>query len=192
MSDIVFETERLVARSWNPERDAFAAHAMYGDPEVTRFIGGVTRPDVDATREYLRAVVARDEAFGAPYGAFPLFLRETGELVGAGLMKPLPDATGAPSADIEIGWHLVRRAWGHGYATEAGRALLVRCFAQTSEARILAVVASENSRSRAVAHRIGMRHVGRTDRYYGKMLELFAITREEHEARIGAASRAFY
>lgn len=180
---IVFETERLVARAWDPDRDAEAAFAVYGDPEVTRHIGGETMADVEATRARLAAVVERNARFGEPYGGFPLFLRATGELVGAALLKPLPDGEGRYTEAIEIGWHLARRAWGRGYATEAARALLARAFGETREQEILAVVEHDNPRSMAVARRLGMRHAGQTDRFYGKTLELFAISREEH-ARI--------
>lgn len=180
MSDVVFETERLIARGWDPDRHAEAAFAIYGDPEVTRYIGGETMADVEATRARLRQVVARNAVHGAPFGGFPLFTRDGGHMVGAALMKPLPDAEGVATEAVEIGWHLERASWGHGYATEAGRALLVRCFALTREGRIHAVVEPDNARSTAVARRIGMRHLGRTDRFYGKTLELFAITREEH------------
>ena len=51
------------------------------------------------------------------YGSWPLFERESGALVGAVLLKPLPEAE-----EIEVGWHLARAAWGNGYATESGKA----------------------------------------------------------------------
>ncbi len=43
--------------------------------------------------------------------------------------------------------------------------------------RIHAVVDPRNPRSMAVAERIGMKHVGRTDRYYGLPLEHFVVLR---------------
>ena len=39
--------------------------------------------------------------------------------------------------DIEIGWHLARRHWGRGLATEAGRALLHRGFVELALPRFL-------------------------------------------------------
>jgi ribosomal-protein-alanine N-acetyltransferase len=114
-------------------------------------------------------------------GSFPLFLRETGALVGTAILKPLVDGAEKVQPEIEIGWHLRKSAWGQGYATEAARALLARAFELTSEDTIWVVVQPPNERSLAVARRIGMRHVGRTERYYGRELELFAMTRSEHE-----------
>jgi RimJ/RimL family protein N-acetyltransferase len=38
---------------------------------------------------------------------------------------------------------------------------------------VLAVVKPDNHPSQAVCRRLGMHHVGRTDRYYGVPLEVF-------------------
>jgi RimJ/RimL family protein N-acetyltransferase len=183
MSSIVFETERLIARRWDPGRDAEAAFEMYGDPEVTKHLGGYTEPDVETMRRHLREKLERDARFGEPLGGFPLFEKSSGVLAGAVLLKPLPENDGPDyryTSDIEVGWHLPRRTWGKGYATEAGRALLSRGFALLDVDRIHAVVDPDNPRSMAVARRVGMQPLGTTDRYYGKTLEHFAITREEH------------
>ena len=52
---VLFETERLILRDWEPERDLEGAFAMYGDPEVMRFLGRnpVLVPDLAAMRERL-------------------------------------------------------------------------------------------------------------------------------------------
>lgn len=178
MDDVVFETERLIARRWDPDRDAERAFEMYGDPEVTKYIGGQTAPDVATVRANLVKAIERNRTkFGEPFGSFPVFVRETGELVGTAILKPLVDGEDHAMPEIEIGWHLIKRAWGHGYASEYARALLRRAFALTNEEKIYAVVQPPNARSIAVALRIGMRHVGRTERYYGRELELFEMLR---------------
>jgi RimJ/RimL family protein N-acetyltransferase len=52
---------------------------------------------------------------------------------------------------------------------------------------VLAIVMPGNVASLAVARAVGMRHVGRTDRYYGIEAELFVLNR--HEAGAPAAPR---
>ncbi len=180
MNAYVFTTERLIATRWDLERHVEAAFEMYGDPIVTRYIGGQTEPNLEAMRARIAWVLERDAKLGEPFGSFPLFSRETGALMGAALFKPLTDEAGVFTAEIEVGWHLPRRTWGQGYATEAGRALLDYAFSSLEEDELYAVVDPENERSMAVARRIGMHPRGRTTKYYGMELELFAITREEH------------
>jgi RimJ/RimL family protein N-acetyltransferase len=62
----------------------------------------------------------------------------------------------APAPGLEIGWRLVRRAWGAGYATEAARASLADMFARPDVTEILGFTSPTNVRSVAVMARLGM------------------------------------
>ncbi|MCP3915886.1 MAG: GNAT family N-acetyltransferase [bacterium] len=178
----MFETQRLRARSWTLD-DAEQAHVMYGDPEVVRHIGGDLRESVDATRELLALILERTPTLPAGMGSFPLALRETGEIVGAALIKPLPDDDGKRTEDIEIGWHLARCHWGNGYATEAGRALLEKGFIELDLPILHAVVEEPNAASHVVARRLGMNDEGMTDAYYGSVLRHYVLHRSDWQAR---------
>jgi len=48
-------------------------------------------------------------------------------------------------------------------------------------ANVVALVDPDNARSQAVCRRLGMTHLGHTDKYYGLALELFELCR----ARMG-------
>jgi [ribosomal protein S5]-alanine N-acetyltransferase len=178
VSEVVFETERLYSRPWRPDHDAEAAFEMYGDPEVVRYIGGELLADIAMQRQRLAAILERHALWAGRYGSWPLLDKQSGELVGTSLLKPLPaSGTGRqPSEDIEIGWHLVRRHWGRGFASEAGRGLLRYGFDVLGLDRLHAVVDPPNARSLAVARRIGMRHTGKTTRYYDLELEHFELS----------------
>ena len=56
---LIVSTEGFSARPWDPDADAEGAFAMYGDPDVVRYIGNRRVADVDDQRERLRAVKAR-------------------------------------------------------------------------------------------------------------------------------------
>ncbi len=174
----IFETERCFARLWSLD-DAQAAFTMYGDPEVMRYLGNETKADVEETRTLLEEVLERAERLPAGMGSFPLIERASAELVGTALIKPLPDAEKQWTDDIEIGWHLARKHWGKGLATEMGRALLRYGFVELDIPVLHAVVETPNEASLQVARRIGMNAVERTQAYYGRELEHFVLTREE-------------
>lgn len=178
--DPVFETERLVARPWKLD-DGPAAFELYGDPRVTRYIGGVTWSDLDEAAAGVAGFVERSAQWGPGLGGFPLHRRDDGLLIGAVLVKHLPGVDRAvPTADLEVGWHLARRHQGQGYATEAGLAVIEYAFETLDVAELIAVVEPPNKPSQAVARRCGMRHVGRTRAYYGGIdLEKFVLTRTE-------------
>jgi RimJ/RimL family protein N-acetyltransferase len=174
-----FTTARLVARDWIAG-DADAAFDIYGRDEVMRWLGPQPRRPVASLRAMRERLVRLvEQARERPqYGLWPVVLKTTGELVGAVLLQPLPGDDG----EVEIGWHLNPDHWGNGYATEAGRGVIALAFGpERAELgpldRVLAVVDPDNSRSLAVCRRLGMTHLGQSDRYYGMRLELFQLRR---------------
>lgn len=170
----VFETERLRARAWTPD-DAAAAFDIYRDHDVVRFLGSVPQPvdDMDEMRRRVERWIGINESFaGTGYGMWAL---EThgGTLVGMSVLKPLPGAD-----EVEVGWHLGKAHWGHGYATEGARAAIERGFTTCGLDAVHAVIDKENAASVAVARRLGMSYRGSTDRFYEKWLEHYVIRAE--------------
>ena len=58
---------------------------------------------------------------------------------------------------VQIGWRLMRHAWGFGYATEAARAALTDTFVRVGLDAVIAYTAADNLRSQAVMTRLKMR-----------------------------------
>ena len=70
----------------------------------------------------------------------------------------MPD--GVPGAGgVEIGWRLAKRAWHHGYATEAARAAIGVAFDGVGVAEIWSMTAVLNQPSQAVMRRLGLTEV---------------------------------
>jgi RimJ/RimL family protein N-acetyltransferase len=61
---------------------------------------------------------------------------------------------------LEIGWALRPEFWGHGYASEIGRAGLTFAFDVVGAQAVVSCTVRHNLRSRAVMERIGMRFAG--------------------------------
>jgi ribosomal-protein-alanine N-acetyltransferase len=78
---------------------------------------------------------------------------ETGALVGrGGLSKAVVDG----ERRLEVGWTVRSELWGHGYASEIGRAALTVAFDELDAGEVVAYTEPDNVRSRAVMERIGM------------------------------------
>jgi len=76
-----------------------------------------------------------------------------GEFLGyTGIMLLPPEHPLGPR--MEIGWRLVRRAWGKGYATEAAEASLADAFGRVGLNEVLAFTTATNLRSQAVLARL--------------------------------------
>lgn len=79
--------------------------------------------------------------------------------------------------EIEVGYGLARSHWGRGVSTEAARASLGYGFEHLHLDRIVAVARPENTASRHVMEKLGMRYV-RNGFYYGGDLVYYEIGRD--------------
>ncbi|WBB70406.1 GNAT family N-acetyltransferase [Micromonospora sp. WMMD812] len=175
----VLRTERLVVRDWtDAPADLARLYEVYSRPEVSRwlFAPGLPLTEPGQARERLSMWRRRHADHGDRYGTWAIEASGTGTIVGTVLLKPLPGRDErVPTEDIEVGWHLHPDSWGHGYATEAARAVVARELAAGTP-RVFAVVSPGNAASMAVCRRLGMTHVGRrTDWYGGEELETFVL-----------------
>ncbi len=173
----IFETDRLRIRNWDTDTDVEAAFAMYGDPDVMKYLGAapVVVPSVEEMGIRLRKRPKLEED---GTGFFAIERKEDGHVVGSFIVKWLPDHEGHPTGDLEIGWHLAKSFWGNGYATEAAQAGIVYVIGTIPVDFIHAIAFKENVRSVAVMARLGMAYVGETSKYYGVTASLYRL--EKH------------
>lgn len=177
---LLLETDRLFIRNWEPESKAEQAFVIYGDAEVMQFIGtGETAESVEAVREKLQQRYQTIAEQQQKHGFWAVVEKQTQQPIGTLILKQLPDGEGNPTADWEIGWHFRRAAWGQGYATESAQAVLSYALNTLKLPVVYAVANPENQRSLQVMQRLHMTPLGLTDRYYGQMLELYAIPAAE-------------
>lgn len=149
-------TERLEIREFEPS-DLEALHAVYGDPEVTRFIPPY--PTLEHTRRSLDVHVREARAGNPAFWA--LVERASGELIGdagVGLIE-------GRGPEHELGYTLGARWWGRGYATEAARAVLDHALGELALPELLALVRSGNAASIHVLEKIGMERAGTRHAY---------------------------
>jgi RimJ/RimL family protein N-acetyltransferase len=138
-------TERLELRRWrNDDLDDYAA--IIADPEVTRYIGGPL-DRATAWRQIAMFVGHRDLR---GWTSSAVVERASGRLIGrGGLWQP----EGWPG--LEITWTLNRSVWGHGYATEFGRAVRDHAFGEQGIRHLISMIHRDNAASIRVAEKVG-------------------------------------
>jgi len=159
------ETDRLLLRMFRDD-DLDAYHAMCSDPEVMEFIGdGKALTQLEAWRQ-MAAILGHWQLRG--YGSWVLEEKASGRLVGrAGFINP------ATWPELEIGWALARECWGHGYATEAARAILAHGRSVFHFSRVISLIAPQNIRSIRVAERLGAT-AEREIEFFSKTVRVYA------------------
>ena len=141
------ETERLILRPVDPERDLEPWTRTHSDEETVRYLGGEIMSKAKSWR-MMAAVVGHWQIRG--YGFFSVESKDTGAWVGhVGPWFP----EGWPGR--EIGWTIAREHWGKGLATEAARACLDYVFDTLGWKRVIHVILPGNEASIAVARKLG-------------------------------------
>jgi len=166
----VVETERLQLRAHRLEDFADCA-AMWADPIVTRFIGGKPFSEEDAWTRFLRHI-GHWSMMG--FGYWVAEEKDTGSLIGevgfADFKRDIqPSLKGTP----EMGWALVSKVHGKGYATEAVRAALAWGDAHFASGRTVCIIHPENLASIRVAEKCGYKEFQRST-YKGHPTIMFA------------------
>lgn len=142
----VIETDRLTLRG--PGIEDFQSFARivlspqgksYGDPK-SREEAWSSFMQLTATW-YLRG-----------HGAWMLTLRTTGEMVGVCQISPEPG-----DREYELGWVLAAEHVGQGYATEAAAAIRDHALVEMKLPTLISYIYHTNTRSQAVAERLGAR-----------------------------------
>lgn len=142
----VLETERLLMRGWR-ESDLDVVAAWSADPVVSRFVGGVM--DREQAWRSIAAYIGHWHLRG--YGLWAVERKHDGALIGRiGLWNP----EGWPG--LEVGWLLVRDAWGQGYAHEGGAAAMAWAWLNLDTPGLISVIDPANAASISVAQRLGM------------------------------------
>lgn len=169
--DIPLTTERLIIRNWSAD-DAADALTVYGSPDVSHWLTPVMDRvgDVAAMRSVLQAWEEAQPNLPPPRGRWAVQRRDNGRVVGGLGIRLLPPYEN----DLEINWQLAPDAWGQGYGTEAGLALIAWAFTHDAE-EIFAVARPNNTRAIAMAKRLGMEWVGETSKYYGLNLQVYRV-----------------
>lgn len=138
----VLQTPRLRLRPFQLN-DAPALFTLGQDPAVAQF--SLHYPNEAAAVQNLA-----DYWMGAPLGKWAVTLAD-GSFIGA--IELHEDEV---NRKAELGYVFDHRYWGHGYATEAARALLDLCFNTMQLTSVFAMYDSRNSRSGALCQRLGM------------------------------------
>jgi RimJ/RimL family protein N-acetyltransferase len=98
--------------------------------------------------------------------------RSSNDLIGRGGITRM-DLDGADR--LEVGWAVLGRFWGLGYATEIGRAALSFAFERLDVDEVVAFTEPHNTRSRAVMDRLGMTYQRDIERD-GYRFVVYAVT----------------
>jgi RimJ/RimL family protein N-acetyltransferase len=149
----VMETARLVLRHFAPEDAPFILE-LVNEPGWKQFIGDRGVDSLETARNYIETVPLtsyREHGFGV----YAVELKGEHTLVGlCGLLKR------DTLDDVDIGFALLSRFEGRGYAREAANATLAYARDQLGLRRVVAITTEDNDRSGRLLQSCGMKFEG--------------------------------
>ena len=123
-------------------------YRLHRDPAIAEWYGIWTEASAAETAHRFAAGWERDGV-----SKWIAYDRSSGELIGRGGLSRV-QVDGAER--LELGWVVLGRFWGNGYATEIGRAALSFAFDELDADEVVAFTEPHNTRSRAVMERLAM------------------------------------
>jgi RimJ/RimL family protein N-acetyltransferase len=147
-------TERLVLRR-SEAGDRAALIELLSSPEVHRYLGGPSsRVELERTAP---------EIPGRRPGFF--VVEADGAAIGMITLDPRAADRPGPAGGTELGYLFLPDAWGHGYATEAGAAVLAWFAGVRPGEPVLLCTQTANAASVRLAIRLGFAEVARFEEF---------------------------
>lgn len=171
----MIETERLLLRP-HIANDFQDCRAMWQDPAVMKYIGGIRATEAEAWLRFL-GYFGRWQIMG--YGLFALIEKSSGQFMGEVGFSDFRRGLG-PDFDPfhEAAWVLAAAGHGKGYALEAMTAAQEWLDAKFSPDKTVCIINPENAPSISLAKKLGFRPTGEAV-YNENTVRLFERLRPE-------------
>ncbi|MGE7676467.1 GNAT family N-acetyltransferase [Lysinibacillus sp. NPDC094403] len=144
---IIMETERLKLREFNDD-DITALYSIFSDAETMKYYPAPFT--LLQTKNWIEKNKQRYREDG--YGLWAVYLKESNELIGdCGLVKQIVDG----KAEVEVGYHINKKYWSKGYATEAAKSCVEYGFTHLGQEKLISIIDPKNEASIRVAEKNG-------------------------------------
>ncbi|MBA2493342.1 MAG: GNAT family N-acetyltransferase [Acidobacteria bacterium] len=168
----MLETERLIMRPFI-ESDVDEIFAMRSDEDIMRFI---REPQGrKESFDWIKLVSAHWNT--DKLGFCAVIEKNANKFLGWCGIWRLKE-----TGEMEIGYAIDKAYWGKGFATEAAEKFMRYAFEQLNAEKLVAVARPENTASRRVMEKLGMKFV-KTGTFYSQTLVQYSISKSEWEKR---------
>jgi|TARA_Y100000780_G_C13617295_1_gene391060 ribosomal-protein-alanine N-acetyltransferase len=146
---MIVETNNLLLREMT-EGDFCPLYKIFSDAETMAYYPAPF--DEDQVKAWISWNLDNYATYN--YGLWTLVKKNTGEVIGdCGLINQTVEGI----EEIEVGYHVNKKFWGKGYATEAAIACRDYAFSNLGFSKVISLIRPENVASRKVAEKNGMK-----------------------------------
>ncbi|TYA74448.1 GNAT family N-acetyltransferase [Seonamhaeicola marinus] len=158
------ETERLILRELRLT-DLDGLFELDSNPKVHRYLGNKPVKTIEASEKMLRSIINQYEERGI--GRWAAIEKSTGDFIGwSGLRLNTEFVMNGYDKFYDVGYRLIPRYWGKGYATESGKAAVNYAFNTLKLPELYGITEQGNEASHKALLKIGLTYV--EDFYFEK------------------------
>jgi len=172
---IFAETERLILREILPA-DEDGLFQLDSDPEVHKYLGNNPIKNIEQSRDAIKRI--RQQYIDNGIGRWAIIEKSTNSFVGWTGLKLMKELTNNHIEHYDLGYRLIKKYWGKGFATETVRPSLDYGFDNLKQDNIYAMTHIDNLASRNILEKSGLKFIETFD-LNGIKKNWFKITKEE-------------
>lgn len=151
------ETERLILRELRLS-DLEGMFELDSDPEVHKYLGNKPVKTIDESRKILESVISQYKERGI--GRWAAIEKSSGNFIGwSGIRLNTEYKMNGCTNYYDVGYRLIKRFWGKGYATESGKAAVNYAFNTLKLPELYGITEKGNQASHNALLKIGLDHV---------------------------------
>lgn len=159
------ETDRLILKPLSNEFfDSFKVMDM--DPEVMNFIRKASLIEDEAMKNFKKLLTYNESYPGL--GAFACIEKASGEMIGMGVLIHIE--LNPENDKYEVGYRLMKSAWGKGYATEIAKELIRYGLKDLNLTEIFGTTHPDHVVSQKTLMKAGLKYIGTAPYYNGSKL----------------------
>ncbi len=169
------ETERLILRELRPE-DAKDYLVLNSDPVVLHYLGETPLSTIEQSHERIDNI--RQQYADHGIGRWAAIEKSSGEFIGWSGLKFITEIENNQTRFHDVGYRLIPRFWGKGYATESAKAALEYGFRTMNLQEIIGMCNENNLASRRALEKCGLTFIEKF-KWADLTCDWLKITKEE-------------
>ena len=174
---IISETERLIIREILPS-DIEGMFELHSDPDVHKFLGNQTITSKDQIINIINFVRKQYIDYGV--GRWAVIGKKNLEFLGWTGLEFVTKETNNHNYYYDLGYRLIKRFWGKGFATESAFASLDYAFEKLNADKVYAMAHCDNEGSNKILKKVGLNRV-ETFYFEGLKHNWYNIYRTEYQ-----------
>jgi len=149
----VIETKRLILRELDMTDDA-GMFELDSDAEVHKYLGNNPVKTIEESRQIIAMIQQQYKDHGI--GRWAMIEKSSNDFIGWAGLKFITEPINNHIHYYDLGYRLIKRYWGKGFATEAAQASLDYGFTVLNQDSISGIAVVEHAASIHVLQKVGL------------------------------------